>query len=131
MNDAPPRGKEVRLEHLEKHYGPVRAASDVSLVVPAGQFVTLLGPSGSGKTTTLMMLAGFVDPDGGDIFIAGKRVTHVPPHRRSIGMVFQNYALFPHMTAFDNIAYPLKMASRFTRTPDRQARLRRCWNWSS
>lgn len=109
MSGTPRAGSEVRLEHLEKRFGAVRAAADVSLTVPGGQFVTLLGPSGSGKTTSLMMVAGFVEPDAGDVFIGGERVTRLPPHRRSIGMVFQHYALFPHMTAFDNIAYPLRM----------------------
>jgi putative spermidine/putrescine transport system ATP-binding protein len=71
--------------------------------------LTLLGPSGSGKTTTLMILAGFVDPDEGEVFIGGARVTDTPAHRRALGMVFQHYALFPHMTVFDNVAYPLRM----------------------
>ena len=99
----------VRLEGLVKSYGRVRAVDGVSLAVGAGEFVTLLGPSGSGKTTTLMMLAGFVEPDVGDIYIAGARVTETPAHRRALGMVFQHYALFPHMTVFDNVAYPLRM----------------------
>jgi putative spermidine/putrescine transport system ATP-binding protein len=106
---TPARGADVRLEGLVKSYGRVRAVDGVSLAVPRGQFVTLLGPSGSGKTTTLMMLAGFVEPDEGDVFIAGSRVTETPPHRRALGMVFQHYALFPHLTVFDNIAYPLRM----------------------
>jgi putative spermidine/putrescine transport system ATP-binding protein len=104
-----PAGVEIRLERLSKSYGGVKAADDVSLVVPGGSFVTLLGPSGSGKTTTLMIVAGFVQPDAGEVFIGGRRVSHVPAYRRAIGMVFQHYALFPHMTVFDNIAYPLRM----------------------
>ncbi len=107
---AGPRcGVEVRLEGLVKRYGRVRAVDDVSLVVPAGCFATLLGPSGSGKTTTLMILAGFVEPDAGEVLIGGVRVTGTPAHRRGLGMVFQHYALFPHMTVFDNVAYPLRM----------------------
>ncbi len=102
-------GADVRLEGLAKSYGRVRAVDGVSLVISRGEFVTLLGPSGSGKTTTLLMLAGFVEPDAGDVFIAGARVTETPPHRRALGMVFQHYALFPHMTVFDNVAYPLRM----------------------
>ena len=81
----------------------------VDLTVAAGEFLTLLGPSGSGKTTTLMMLAGFVDPSAGDIWIGGQDIVALPPERRDIGMVFQNYALFPHMTVFDNVAFPLRM----------------------
>ena len=102
-------GADLRLEGLVKSYGRVRAVDGVSLAVGAGQFVTLLGPSGSGKTTTLMTVAGFVEPDAGDIYIAGARVTETPAHRRALGMVFQHYALFPHMTVFDNVAYPLRM----------------------
>jgi spermidine/putrescine ABC transporter ATP-binding subunit len=114
------RGVEIRLEGLTKAYGKIRAADNVSLFVEGGQFVTLLGPSGSGKTTTLMMVAGFVEPDEGDVFIGGVRVTETPAHRRGIGMVFQHYALFPHMTIFDNIAYPL----RIRRVPRKEIRQR-------
>jgi spermidine/putrescine ABC transporter ATP-binding subunit len=80
----------------------------VSLDIRSGEFLTLLGPSGSGKTTTLMMIAGFETPSAGDIAIDGKSVIRMPPHRRNIGMVFQNYALFPHLTVADNIGFPLK-----------------------
>ena len=102
-------GADLRLEGLVKSYGRVRAVDGVSLAVGAGQFVTLLGPSGSGKTTTLMILAGFVEPDAGEVYVAGARITETPAHRRALGMVFQHYALFPHMTVFDNVAYPLRM----------------------
>jgi spermidine/putrescine ABC transporter ATP-binding subunit len=105
----PLRGAEVRLEKILKTYGSVRAADDISLTVNNGEFVTLLGPSGSGKTTILMIIAGFVEPDKGDVYIGGSKVTNVPAHRRGLGVVFQHYALFPHMTIFDNIAYPLRM----------------------
>ena len=81
----------------------------LDLVVPPGEFLTLLGPSGSGKTTTLMMLAGFETPTSGTITLDGRRIDGVPPHRRNIGVVFQNYALFPHMTVGENIGFPLKM----------------------
>lgn len=103
------KGEEVRLEGLVKTYGSVQAANGVSLSVDPGQFVTLLGPSGSGKTTTLMIVAGFVEPDAGEVFIGGVRMTETPAHRRGLGMVFQHYALFPHMTIFQNVAYPLRM----------------------
>ena len=103
------RGADLRLEGLVKSYGQVRAVEGVSLAVAAGEFVTLLGPSGSGKTTTLMILAGFVEPDAGEVYVEGTRITDTPAHRRALGMVFQHYALFPHMTVFDNVAYPLRM----------------------
>src|SRR5262249_21191445 len=89
--------------------GNFQAASDISLDVPAGSFVSLLGPSGSGKTTTLNLIAGFLTPDGGDILFDGEPVSDIPSHRRNIGMVFQSYALFPHMTVADNIRFPLRM----------------------
>jgi spermidine/putrescine ABC transporter ATP-binding subunit len=101
-------GAVVSLFGLEKDYSGVGAVRGVSLDIAAGEFLTLLGPSGSGKTTTLMMIAGFESPSVGDITIDGKSVVGVSPHRRNIGMVFQNYALFPHLTVADNIAFPLK-----------------------
>lgn len=99
----------VYLESLSKNFGDTVAVDDVSLEVEHGEFLTLLGPSGSGKTTILMMIAGFQIPAHGMIYIADEPVLLKPPHRRGIGMVFQNYALFPHKTVFKNIAYPLKM----------------------
>jgi putative spermidine/putrescine transport system ATP-binding protein len=93
---------------LRKDYGRQTVVSGFDLEVAEGEFVTLLGSSGSGKTTTLMMVAGFVDPDDGEIDIAGQLMTHVAPQKRNIGMMFQSYALFPHMTVRDNIAFPLK-----------------------
>jgi putative spermidine/putrescine transport system ATP-binding protein len=97
------------LRNLREEYGSVVACDDVGLEVRRGEFVTLLGPSGSGKTTTLRMIAGFTAPSGGSIEIDGRDMTRVPPYRRNVGMVFQNYALFPHMTAAQNIAFPLQM----------------------
>jgi putative spermidine/putrescine transport system ATP-binding protein len=97
----------LRLDSVCKQYGSFGAVKSVSLEVRQGEFVTLLGPSGSGKTTTLMMIAGFVDPSSGRIYVDGCDVTEAPPHRRNIGMVFQNYALFPHLTVFKNVAFPL------------------------
>ena len=101
--------KGVCLQSLTKKFGKVVAVDEISLHVDEGEFLTLLGPSGSGKTTTLMMIAGFELPAAGKIFIRGKDVMMVPPHERNIGMVFQNYALFPHMMVFNNVAFPLKM----------------------
>ncbi|SRR5579871_514348 len=103
------RGAAVRVENLSKRFGDVVAVAGVNLYIGAGEFLTLLGPSGSGKTTTLLMLAGFQEPTSGDILFDDRVVTRMPPYRRDIGMVFQNYALFPHMTVFDNISYPLRV----------------------
>jgi putative spermidine/putrescine transport system ATP-binding protein len=98
----------VRLERLRKSYdGLSYAVDDLSLSIFRGEFLTLLGPSGSGKTTTLMMLAGFERPTSGDIMLEGRSIQDLPPHKRDFGMVFQNYALFPHLSVADNIAFPL------------------------
>ncbi len=94
---------------VSKAYGDVNALHPISLDVAAGEFVTLLGPSGSGKTTLLNIAAGFVTPDAGSLFVGGQDITALPPRRRDIGMVFQSYALFPHMTVADNVAYGLKV----------------------
>jgi putative spermidine/putrescine transport system ATP-binding protein len=99
----------LRLEQISQRYGDFVALNRVALNVTPGEFVTLLGPSGSGKTTTLRIIAGFSQPDEGRVLLDGKDLTAVPPHRREIGMVFQHYALFPHMSVADNIAFPLKM----------------------
>jgi putative spermidine/putrescine transport system ATP-binding protein len=97
------------LRNLSKHYGGLAAVDDVSLSVPRGQFLTLLGPSGSGKTTLLMVIAGFVEPTAGDVFLDDRPITRLPPERRNFGMVFQGYALFPHLTVRDNVAFPLRI----------------------
>ena len=99
----------LELINLSKLYGNIVAVDDVSLNIRDGEFLTLLGPSGSGKTTILMMIAGFEYPTKGEVNFQGKSINYVPPEKRNIGLVFQNYALFPHMSIFDNIAYPLKM----------------------
>jgi putative spermidine/putrescine transport system ATP-binding protein len=99
----------LRLSRIRKRYGTVTALDDVSIDVRAGEFLTLLGPSGSGKTTTLKIVAGFIKPDAGDVTLQGRDVTGVPAHKRGIGLVFQHYALFPHMTAAANIAFPLRV----------------------
>ena len=98
----------VALEKVEGRYGDTVALRALDLVVEDGEFLTLLGPSGCGKTTTLRMIAGFVDPSAGRILIDGREITHLPPNKREVGMVFQNYALFPHLTIGDNIAFALK-----------------------
>ncbi|RDJ19897.1 polyamine ABC transporter ATP-binding protein [Bosea caraganae] len=111
----------VSFQGVTKRYGPVAAVSDVSLDIASGEFFALLGSSGSGKTTLLMLLAGFDKPTEGSVLMSGTSVSDVPPHRRQIGVVFQNYALFPHMTAAENVAYPLKM--RGVGRADREARV--------
>lgn len=103
----PQRGA-VSIGALSKSFGGVKAVDGVSLSVEAGEFVALLGASGSGKSTLLMMIAGFEAPSSGDIKLDGMRINDLPSHRRGFGMVFQNYALFPHMTIAENIAYPLR-----------------------
>ena len=100
---------QLKLDRVAKIFGTVKAVDDVSLNIEQGEFLTLLGPSGSGKTTTLNMIAGFEIPTSGEILLEGEDITVVAPNQRGIGMVFQNYALFPHMTVFENIAFPLKM----------------------
>ncbi|MBX9965230.1 MAG: ABC transporter ATP-binding protein [Burkholderiales bacterium] len=111
MNDSrtPAVDTMVAVEGVGKSFGGTTAVTDVTFSVPRGRFLTILGPSGSGKTTLLRMIAGFIEPSQGEIYIHGKPVSAVPPHRRAIGMVFQRLALFPHLTAWDNVAYPLRM----------------------
>ncbi len=100
----------VRLERVGKSFdGKTLVIKDLNLDILQGEFLTLLGPSGSGKTTTLMMLAGFETPTHGQIFMGGKSMGNIPPHKRDIGMVFQDYALFPHMTVRENLAFPLQV----------------------
>ncbi|HUN46308.1 MAG TPA: ABC transporter ATP-binding protein [Stellaceae bacterium] len=102
----------ISLENVSKHYGAVKAIDDVSLAVAPGEFITLLGPSGSGKTTVLMAIAGFVAPSRGVIRVDGVPITERPPEQRNFGVVFQGYALFPHMTVAENVAYPLRVRRR-------------------
>jgi putative spermidine/putrescine transport system ATP-binding protein len=100
----------LRLRHVVKSYdGKTNAVDDISIDIARGEFVTFLGPSGSGKTTTLLMIAGFETPSCGAIELDGRDLALSKPYRRNIGIVFQNYALFPHMTAFDNVVFPLRM----------------------
>jgi putative spermidine/putrescine transport system ATP-binding protein len=101
---------ELLLEDLEKRFGATAAVDRLNLVAEAGSLVALLGPSGCGKTTTLRMIAGFERPDHGRIVLAGRDITVLPPHRRALGMVFQNYSLFPHKTVGENVAFGLRMA---------------------
>ena len=102
-------GVEVRLESLQRRYGTVTALNDFSLTLAPGELVALLGPSGCGKTTALRLLAGLEEADGGRVVIGGQDVTGLPANRRDVGMVFQSYSLFPHMVAWENVAFGLQM----------------------
>ena len=99
----------ISVKQLTKKYGNVFALNNVDLDIKAGEFLTLLGPSGSGKTTLLMAIAGFSRPTSGSISFGNKEMVLVPPHKREVGMVFQSYALFPHMSVYENVAFPLKL----------------------
>ncbi|WP_373356212.1 ABC transporter ATP-binding protein [Pseudoroseicyclus sp. CXY001] len=114
----------VAFERVQKSYdGETLVVKDLNLTMPKGEFLTMLGPSGSGKTTCLMMLAGFETATHGEILLAGKPINNIPPHKRGIGMVFQNYALFPHMSVAENLAFPLEV--RKIGKSDREAKIKR------
>jgi spermidine/putrescine transport system ATP-binding protein len=102
----------LELRNLTRRFGDLAAVDNVSLSIEAGEFVTLLGPSGCGKTTILRMIAGFDLPDAGEILLDGRNIADIPPEKRPLHTVFQSYALFPHMTAAENVAFPLRMARR-------------------
>lgn len=114
---------DVTLEHVGKLFGTVKGVDDVHIQIKPGEFFTFLGPSGCGKTTTLRMIAGFYIPSSGRILFGNREVTGLPPHKRNTGMVFQNYALFPHLTVFENIAFGLQV-----RKKNRKPKLRKKWN---
>src|SRR4030042_668690 len=105
MDSMPP----LHLERIVKKYGNVKAVDDLSLKVRDRELLTLLGPSGCGKTTILRCVSGFVKPDSGNIYLGDRKITEIPPQKRGIGLVFQNYALWPHMTVFQNLAFGLKI----------------------
>lgn len=117
MSEQSNRGAEIRLDGVSKHYPKSIALDKVSLTVEPGEFMTFLGPSGSGKTTTLNLIAGFTDLTTGSVRIDGRQMDDVPVHKRDLGIVFQHYALFPHMSVFDNVAFPLQRR----KTPKAQA----------
>ena len=121
----------VRFVNIQKSYdGETLVVKDLNLDVAKGEFLTMLGPSGSGKTTCLMMLAGFEPATHGEIFLNDNPINRVPPHKRGIGMVFQNYALFPHMTVSENLAFPLEVRN-MTRPSVKPASSGHStwWNW--
>lgn len=101
--------KGIKIDHVSRYFNDNVALADVSLEVKEGEFFSLLGPSGCGKSTLLNIIAGFLEPTDGLVYIGNQNVTNLPPYRRNIGMVFQNYALFPHLTVFENVAYGLKI----------------------
>jgi spermidine/putrescine transport system ATP-binding protein len=109
MHDGDDRAGEILVEAVTKRFGDVTAVNDVSITIPGGEFFSMLGPSGCGKTTTLRMIAGFEAPDAGRILLQGADVTHVPPPKRNVNMVFQAYGLFPHMTVGENVAFGPKI----------------------
>jgi len=121
LNSAQNRGKTVRLSKVTRRFGNLRAVDNVSLEIPEGSFFSLLGPSGCGKSTTLRIISGFEFPDEGNVFIGDKDVTHLDARRRPTVMVFQNYALFPHMSVKENVEYGLKV--RKMKSADRARRV--------
>ncbi|WP_425039900.1 ABC transporter ATP-binding protein [Primorskyibacter sp. S187A] len=124
MADASTQNAFVEFERVQKSYdGETLVVKDLNLSLPKGEFLTMLGPSGSGKTTCLMMLAGFETATYGDIRLDGVSINNIPPHKRGIGMVFQNYALFPHMTIAENLSFPLEV--RKMGKSDREAKITR------
>lgn len=112
----------LRLDGLTKRFGNRVALSGVTFCVERGEYVALFGPSGAGKTTLLRAIAGFEIPDAGKIFLAGREITHTPAHERGIGFVFQNFALFPHLSVMDNVAFGLRNGAE--RVPEREVRMR-------
>jgi putative spermidine/putrescine transport system ATP-binding protein len=124
VSNSSNEGAFVEFERVQKSYdGETLVVKDLNLSMPKGEFLTMLGPSGSGKTTCLMMLAGFETATHGEIKLDGVSINHIPPHKRGIGMVFQNYALFPHMTVAENLSFPLEV--RKIGKSDREAKVMR------
>lgn len=118
----------VKFTDIQKTYdGETLVVKNLNLDINRGEFLTMLGPSGSGKTTTLMMLAGFEVPTQGCILLEGRSIVNMPPHKRDIGMVFQNYALFPHMTVEENLAFLLKV--RKLGKAEIEAKIKRALDW--
>jgi putative spermidine/putrescine transport system ATP-binding protein len=115
-------GAGLLIDRISKRYGKVAAVQETTIDIPRGEFLTILGPSGSGKTTLLMMVAGFEQPTGGDLRVGAKSIVALPPEKRNFGMVFQGYALFPHMTVEQNVAYPLMV--RGQKGPDAVKRVK-------
>ena len=128
MAERPVSGA-LEIDRVEANYGAVRVLKGVSLSIAPGEFVALIGPSGCGKTTLLRAVSGFVPVNSGRIAVAGRDITHAPPDKRGMAMVFQSYALWPHMTTAQNLGYGLKL--RRVAKPDIASRSRRSWRCSS
>ena len=113
---------EIRLEHITKRWGKFYGVDDLNLVIDDNAFVTLLGPSGCGKTTTLRLIAGFLEPNAGQVLLKGQDITGVPPYKRPVNTVFQKYALFPHLNVFENVAFGLRLKKMDEETIRRKVR---------
>src|SRR3990172_5862809 len=117
---------EIRLDHLTKHFGRVHAVEELTLEIPDGSFIALLGPAGCGKTTTMNMISGLERPTRGEVYFDGQAISHLEPGTRNVGFVFQNYAIFTHMTVYENLAFGLRVRRKEQRsTPqelDREVR---------
>lgn len=122
LDTAPKRGVGVTVRNITRSYGDFKALDDVSLDIPKGGFFSLLGPSGCGKTTLLRIIAGFDSPDKGEVYFDDKMVLSLPPEKRSSNTIFQTYALFPHLSVYDNIAFPLKLKKVDKKTLDEKVR---------
>ncbi len=125
----PADGVAITLDRVRKRFGNVEAVKEMTTEIREGEFFTMLGPSGCGKTTTLRMIAGFEEPDEGTILLRGDDVTNVPPNRRNVNMVFQHYALFPHMSIYDNVAFGLKLKK--LGKDEQRSRVNEMPEWSS
>ena len=128
-SDGGASSPDIRLSGLTKRYGDVVAVDGIDLEIAEGEFFTMLGPSGSGKTTTLRMIAGFEEPTSGSVELAGVDVVGIPPYDRAVNTVFQDYALFPHMTVAENVEYGMRVAR--VRRPSARAGAMRRWRWSA
>ena len=128
MTTATPEA-DIRLDRVSKHFHEVVAVDDLSLDILRGEFFSMLGPSGCGKTTTLRMIAGFEDATAGAIYLGGSDVTNLPPFRRDVNTVFQNYALFPHLTVYDNVAFGPRR--KHMSEAEVRASVGACSTWSS
>ena len=119
----------VKFKDVQKTYdGEILVVKDLNLDIDNGEFLTILGPSGSGKTTCLMMLAGFENPTQGQIMLGDMELNNMPPHKRGIGMVFQNYALFPHMSVAENLAFPLEVRKMSKAETDQKVKEPSTWS---
>lgn len=117
----------ITLKNIAVSYDGEQVLKDFNLYIKDGEFITLLGPSGCGKTTVLRTIAGFINPDSGDVLFEGKRINDVPPHKRTVNTVFQRYALFPHLNVYDNIAFGMRLKRRAKAKS--RLRLTSSWRW--